>query len=319
MPQTTLVTQQQENSLEYQRRIQKALTYIRANLDKPLSVKEVAKIACFSEYHFHRIFTAIMQETLGEYITRKKLESAAIKLIYSADSKVSNVAFEFGYSSVASFSKAFKQWFGCRPTEISRIEQNLNSAEGKLQTKYEKLINSDQLYIEPSQENWAQRIEALDERVQIKSISQFELHYLTNPGGYEFSSIGRTWTELLERLEDAEIDIDDCMRFSISHDHPVLTPPSQCRYDACVALPQGQDIDLSLAKVEIPAGRYAILPVEGQKNSILDQYLEFYTVWMPQSGYEPDNFPTLEHYMPGCDENWVSVELWAKITRLSLL
>ncbi len=311
------MNKQQESSLEYQRRIQKALTYIRENLDKPLSVKEVAKIACFSEYHFHRIFAAIMQETLGEYITRKKLERAAIRLAYSPDSKVSNVAFEFGYSSVSSFSKAFKQWFGCRPTEISKIKQSLDSANGKLQTKYEKLINSDQLYVGPPQENWHQKIEEINNRVQIKSISQFELYYLTNPGGYEFSSIVRTWKELMERIEDAKITIDDCEKFAISHDHPALTPSLHCRYDACIALPQNRDVELSLAKVIIPSGRYAIFPVEGPEESILDQYLQFYTVWMPQSGYEPDNFPVLEHYLPTTKEGSVAVELWAKITRLS--
>ncbi len=308
---------QQKSSLEYQKRIQKALTYIRENLDKPLTVKEVAQIACFSEYHFHRIFSAIMQETIGEYITRKKLERAAIKLVYSADSKVSNVAFEFGYASVSSFSKAFKQWFGCRPTEISQIKQRLDSSYGKLQTKYNKPINSDQLFMGASQKDWLQRVEEINNRVQIKSISQFELFYLTNPGGYEPSSIGHIWKELAEKLEDAKIDIEDCEKFSISHDHPALTPSVHCRYDACIALLQNLDIELPLAKVIVPSGRYAIFPVEGPEDSILDQYLEFYTLWMPQSGYEPDNYPVLEHYLKTCKEGHLALELWAKITRLS--
>lgn len=308
---------QKKSSLEYQRRVQKALTYIRENLDKPLSVKEVAKIACFSEYHFHRIFAAVMQETPGEYITRKKLERAAIILAYSPGSKVSDVAFEFGYSSVSSFSKAFKQWFGCRPTELSKIEQSLDAANGKLQTKYEKLINSDQLYVGPPREDWPRKFEEIDNRVRIKSILQFELYYLTSPGGYEFSSIVRTWKELVERVEDANIALDDCKKFAISHDHPALTPSMHCRYDACIALPKNRDVDLSLAKVTIPSGRYAIFPVEGPEESILDQYLEFYTVWMPQSGYEPDNFPVLDHYLPTSQKGRVSVELWAKITRRS--
>lgn len=307
----------QKNSLEYQRRIQKALTCIRENLDKPLSVKEVAKTACFSEYHFHRIFAAIMQETPGEYITRKKLERAAIRLAYLPGSKVSTVAFAFGYSSVSGFSKAFKQWFGCRPTELSKIKRSLDAADGKLQTKYKKSISSDQLYVGPPQKDRPQKFKEIDNRVRIKTISQFELYYLNNPGGYEFSSIVRTWKELAERIEDAKINIDDCEKFAISHDHPALTPSSHCRYDACIALPRNHDVEFSLAKVIIPSGRYAIFPVEGPEASILDQYLEFYTVWMPQSGYEPDNFPVLEHYLPASTEGRVAVELWAKITRLS--
>lgn len=106
-------SKQKHNSRsEYQKRIQKALTYIRENLDKPLSLEGVAKAACFSKYHFHRVFSAIMSEPLGEYVTRKKLERAAIRLAYSPVAKVSDMAFAYGYASVSSFSKALNQWFG---------------------------------------------------------------------------------------------------------------------------------------------------------------------------------------------------------------
>lgn len=305
-------------TLEYQRRIQNALAYIRDNLDKPLFVHEVARIACFSEFHFHRIFSAVMHETLGEYITRKKLERAAMKIAYTSDPVVSHIAFDYGYSSVSSFSKAFKQWFGCRPTEISKIKQNLESANGKLQTKYQKQINFDQLYVELTQDELAQRSKEIDRRVQIQSIPQIELFYLTSPGGYEFSSIRRTWSDLAELLEDAHININECQRYSISHDHPALTPSEHCRYDACIALPNNHIRELPLAKITVPAGRYALFPVEGPEDSILDQYLEFYSIWMPQSGYAPDNFPIVEHYLQTCVEGFLAIELLAKITRLSL-
>ncbi len=94
-----MITTQNASSLEYQKRVQKALTYIRENLDKPLTVRQVAKAACFSEYHFHRIFSAIMQEPLGEYITRKRLEKAAIRLAYTPQSKISAIAFDCGYTT----------------------------------------------------------------------------------------------------------------------------------------------------------------------------------------------------------------------------
>jgi AraC family transcriptional regulator len=110
----------QTSAQEYQKRINKALTYIRDNLDKPLLLSEVSREACFSEFHFHRIFSALMRETLGEYVTRKKLERAAMKLAYAPALKVSTIAEEYGYASVSSFSKAFNEWFGCRPTEFKK-------------------------------------------------------------------------------------------------------------------------------------------------------------------------------------------------------
>ncbi len=305
----------QRYRLEYKTRIEKAVTYIRENLNRPICIKEIAQVACFSPYHFHRIFTLIMGEPPGAYITRKRLEYAAIRLVYSPDSAVSDVAFEFGYSSVSSFSKAFKQWFGCRPTEISKIKHCLNAADGKLQTKFETYIDADRLYRKAGANPRSKNFMELDRRVRIQKTAPFELYYLTSPQGYEFTSIRRTWKELLERVEDLNVEPSECRRFSLSHDHPALAPASCCRYDACISLPHNKAVQISLPKVVIPAGRYAIFPVDGPEDAILDQYLEFYTVWLPQSGYEADQFPVLEHYLVSCREGNLAVELWAKIRR----
>lgn len=307
----------QKSALEYQKRIQKALSFIGDNLDRPLTLSEVANAACFSEYHFHRIFSVLMNESVGEYITRKKLEKAAIKLAYSAAPKVSDVAVEYGYASVSSFSKAFNQWFGCRPTEFNQIRQRLDSGKGKLQTKYEKSVDANQLFVNPATADALDRFESLDQKVEIKTLSEKSLSFLTSPGGYELNSIRKIWMDLLRHVEDAHIALDDCERFAISHDHPGLTPSTHCRYDACVSVPEGHATKLALPRTTLPAGRYAVYPVEGPEDSILPQYLEFYTVWMPQSGYEPDNFPVVEHYLPPFDYGHIKVELWAKINRLT--
>ncbi len=307
----------QKNTIEYQKRIQKALIFIQENLDKPLTLKEVAKAASFSEYHFHRIFSAAMEETPGEYITRKKLERAANKLAYSSRTSVSQVAIEFGYSSVSSFSKAFKQWFGIRPSAVSEVKKKLDAQGGKLQILYEKALDVGQLFVAPEEPERSKRFKELDSRVEVRSVSGFSVHCLSSPYGYDIASIRATWMELTERLEDAGIEMARCELFAISHDHPGLTAVNRCRYDACVLLPQDQRAALSLPVSDVPSGRYAIFRVEGPETSILEQYLEFYTVWMAGSDYEPDNFPVLEHYLPDSKEGHIVVELWAKIKRLS--
>lgn len=312
-------SRQEQSSLQYQKRIQKALAFIRENLDRPISIKDVAKAACFSEFHFHRIFSALMNETVGEYITRKRLERAAIKLAYSPQLKVTNIAFEYGYSSVSSFSKSFHQWFGCRPTEISKIKDCLDSGQGKLQTKYEKSIEGAELFVGLEDQDGTNKFKEIDTRVKVQTIPEFKVYYLTSRNGYDYSSIKKTWSELLERCEDAAIDLKQCERFAISHDHPGLTPASLCRYDACIAIPKDVERTLNLACTVIPAGRYAVFSVTGPEDSILSQYLEFYTVWMPQSGYEPANFPVVEHYVGPFQEELLSVELWAQVNRLSFI
>ena len=54
----------------YKERILRVLVHIQKNLDAELSLDNLAKIAHFSPYHFHRIFTGMVGESLKEHVRR---------------------------------------------------------------------------------------------------------------------------------------------------------------------------------------------------------------------------------------------------------
>ena len=64
------------NKEEYQLRINKVTDYIHQNIDQPLSLQKMAGIACFSPFHFHRVFTILTGETPTDYIKRTRIEKA---------------------------------------------------------------------------------------------------------------------------------------------------------------------------------------------------------------------------------------------------
>src|SRR5690606_10509249 len=97
---------------DYWRRIQRALDYIAAHLDQPIRLADVARAAALSEHHFHRIFRAVMDETVGEYLTRQRMQTAALMLAYHDDLSVTEIGLACGYSSSSNFSKAFSRFFG---------------------------------------------------------------------------------------------------------------------------------------------------------------------------------------------------------------
>ncbi|MFA9462451.1 AraC family transcriptional regulator [Thiohalorhabdus sp. Cl-TMA] len=302
-------TPQRASLHEYRRRIDRAVRHIASNIDRPLTVDEAAEAACFSKYHFHRLFMAVMNESPGEYITRKKLERAAIRLVY-ANASVTTLAEDYGYSTVAAFSKAFNHWFGCRPTELKALGEGPGADNGKLQSRHGKTLRAEELFVPVAVPEDAQRRAEIGSRVTIRQVDGFELCYLTSSGGYEPDSVWETWRALRGHVGEMA-DLDACAWFAISHDHPGLTPAAQCRYDACVALPAG--VEAPLPKVGVPGGFFAIYPVEGPEASLLGQYLELYTLWMPQSGYEPADFPVLERYLPDSRPGYLYAELWAKV------
>ncbi len=304
-------TPNHDSLLEYRRRIDRAVRYILANIDRPVSLDEAAEAACFSKFHFHRVFTALMNEPPGEYATRKRLERAAMRMIY-ANASVTAVAEDYGYSSVAAFSKAFKQWFGCRPTALKAIRERLAAGDDKLQTRHGKVVRADDLFVPGAPGDDSVRREAVEQRVSLRQIEGFELLYLSSGRGYDVDSVWETWAALREQVCTVAAETD-CRWFALSHDHPGLTPRAKCRYDACVALPQQVRSALALPSVQVPGGPFAIYQVEGPEESILGQYLEFYTLWMPHSGFEPADYPILEHYLPGTRPGHIRAELWVKI------
>ena len=104
---------------EYTQRIDRVIDYLRENLDRQVKLKDLAKVACFSEVHFHRIFSAVSGETLKSFTNRLRLEKSARLLRYSGE-KLTDIALQCGFSSSATFSRAFRSGYGTSPSQFRK-------------------------------------------------------------------------------------------------------------------------------------------------------------------------------------------------------
>ena len=59
---------------DFVERTNAAIDYIIRNLDGDLKLDDVARVACFSPFHFHRVFRSILGETLHQFVKRHLLE-----------------------------------------------------------------------------------------------------------------------------------------------------------------------------------------------------------------------------------------------------
>ena len=125
-----------ENNKEedYIKRIDIALQFIDKNLDANLSLETISKVAFYSPYHFHRIFKAIIGETLNVYITRKRIEKTASILMRKREASITDLAYQFGFSSNSAFTKAFKKFYGISPSEFRKQTPDKFSRVKKLKT-----------------------------------------------------------------------------------------------------------------------------------------------------------------------------------------
>jgi len=82
----------------------------------------------------------------------------------------------------------------------------------------------------------------------------------------------------------------------ISHDNPELTPPEQCRYDACIVIPDHYPIDGSVEEGELIGGKYATAKVKHTAEDIHHAWGEIFPILL-SSGYQIDARPAYERYI----------------------
>ncbi len=99
---------------DYTQNIERAVEFIEMNLTQPLTVDMIAREACYSKFHFLRIFAAHTGENLGEYVRRRRLTESANKLI-STEQLILNIALEYQFESQEAFTRSFKNVYQMTP------------------------------------------------------------------------------------------------------------------------------------------------------------------------------------------------------------
>ena len=284
---------------EYKKRIDRVIQYIEANLANKLSLAEVASVSNFSAYHFHRIFTGIVGETVNDYIVRRRLERAVNLLIFKAELSVTQVALDNGFSSSANFSKAVKLHFGFSPSEIRNPNKVKDSKIGKISSKYGKDFNPSDLYPTRITNEVMSKtnLENTNMNIEVRELDRQRVCTLASERGYEPSSIYQAWDKLIDWAACNGIKQDEQERFAFAFDNPTVTPIDKCHYTASVVIGEDVHVKAPFASSEIPKGKYAVLYFKGSPEETLKAQLSIYYDWLPNSGFEPDDFPMLERYL----------------------
>jgi len=92
--------------MNYQEHIENTLDYIEANLKAELSLADLARAAGYSDYHFLRVFKAVVGLTPADYIRKRRLSEIAREMETNGRA-ASDIAFEYGFNSKENFTRAF--------------------------------------------------------------------------------------------------------------------------------------------------------------------------------------------------------------------
>lgn len=279
-----------ETGVAYVERVNLAIDHIVTNLDKPIRLKEVARVARFSPFHFHRVFQAIVGETPGDFAKRLRLERAFRMMTATKAPSLTRIAMACGFVSSSDFSRSFKQRFGVAPSGFD-VRAWMASHRAELEALVGRdPISTDLLRIPrlPGVENPG------GFRVRVRDLSARTVAYIRvlNPyrGGGVVGASQRleTWAERRGQSHTQWL--------GFQWDNPEIVKLERCQYHVGVVAervePRGE-----VGRIRFPEMVVAEVEVRGTIETELKALQWLYGVWLPRSGYVADDHPTFEAWI----------------------
>ena len=256
---------------DYVQRINKVVAYIKNHLDETLDLKTLTNEAALSDFHFHRIFKALKGEAIGGYITRLRLEATARLLRYTALT-IEEIAFNIGYETPASLSKAFKKQYGISPTEYRTNKDTYIMKK--------EIINPDLALKAP----------------KIVTLEPKNLIYVALTGAYESLDYGKAYEQLWAVIKAQKLFTKGIESICISYDDPKITEGSLQRSDVCLAIHKLATPQDEVSCKTLAGGKYAVFFYQGSYEN-LSQVYDTAVRWVIDHQYTLREEPFFEKYL----------------------
>jgi AraC family transcriptional regulator len=118
-PRPTLVTEHvnAQTSYSHMAAVERVIQTMHASLAEPLSLEDMADIACLSPYYFNRVFHQSIGIPPGEFLATLRL-NAAKRLLLTTSLNVTEICFAVGYNGLGTFTTRFTQLIGLSPRRL---------------------------------------------------------------------------------------------------------------------------------------------------------------------------------------------------------
>jgi AraC family transcriptional regulator len=271
---------------EYLERINRVIDYINRNPTKKPSLSELSRIASFSEYHFHRVFQAMTGMSLFHYLQKIRLAHAAHKLLYRPDLSITDIAAESDFSSLSDFERSFKKHYHAAPLQYRNA-------------KTEKELR---LTARPAPTLLLAGL--MERKIRLAALPPLRVAYILSTGlskSFKNSRIADSYKKLYLWANSRGLIDGETLILGMYPDNPVITPLEECRYYACISVPDGAKPDGEIGVERLDSeGTYAVYPFNPKSPLFARRFFRVtgfpYGRWIPDHGYYPDDKPFLEVY-----------------------
>ena len=296
----------------YETQIQKAIDYIEEDVMERQTLRHLAYIAGFSEYHFHRVFQALVGDTVMEYVRKRRLARAAYRLSHTEE-KILDIALEHGFQSHETFIRAFKKLFQMTPSSYRKqgIKTPMYYKANVKQRKFNPYLGGIQMEfrIEKKPAFYVAGYEmktSSKEGKNLKDIPGFWDRYLQNNLASNITNRKHT---------DQYVELGMCTDFHLeTGDFTYIIGMEVTSFDG---------VSNELAQRTFPEATYAVfttpkVPHKDMVSSIQQTWNSIFSEWFPHSGYEHAGVTEFELYDERCHEDkseFAQVEIWLPVQK----
>jgi AraC family transcriptional regulator len=279
----------------YETVVARAVADVRSALDGTLDLRALGKRAGLSPLHFHHIFRGLLGETPLEMCRRLRLERAAVTLA-TGDEPMTRVAFEAGYETHESFTRAFGDAFATSPSQF-RAAARAQSVPWTAATKG-TLAATSGIHITSATD--AEPVFLIGKespmKVKVTSLSARRVLAVAHRGPY--NAVSESFAKLDAIVRPSGLLAHGSLGLvAIFHDDPEVTPASELRADVGLLVPDDVPKPKGLRAYTIPAGLYAKTMHQGPYQTLGDTWGRLMGPWLVQSGYRVGRGPAYECYL----------------------
>jgi AraC family transcriptional regulator len=265
---------------EYGVRINRALNYAQEKLPENVELDDVAQIAAFSPYHFHRVFMLVVGENFASFIRKRRLEWAAMELL-NTKRRILDISLDVGYETQESFSRAFKLQFNTTPSKFRNKVRSPNEGFIGLKSAFE--IHIGELM-----------------KHEIVERNGFEVIGIQKDyDSPDFSGALSQWQELWSRSNEVKSKENNCY-YGLTVVPTKTRQKNDCsgvfRYMAAKEADEGEIVPAGMIKMTVPAQKYAKYTYNGPISGFQAFIMNVWTRYLPESGLEVIESPEIEVY-----------------------
>lgn len=257
-------------------RFLKSIDYIEKNLFEKLSPDDIAAAACFSTFHYCRLFKALVGDSVMGYVRKRRLSIAAQRLACE-QADIMPLALACQFESHEAFTRAFKKMFHVTPKE------------------FKALHNPD--WINFRKQIDQQTLEHLQHGVSMtpRFVTVEAFHVIGINGIYNRATaqdIPALWQQFITQIPTIP------NRIRLESTYGVCHPINRDEFDyiAAVAVEHLDHIPSGMVTHTLPAQQYAVFTHQGHIHDFAKTISYIWATWLPNSGLETSGTADFEHY-----------------------